>query len=66
MRRLDAGHFAVEDHPDYISSKIHRFCVDSGHGTMIKRGVQLRAEAVKAPEKLEKFKNVSGIDPSLM
>jgi hypothetical protein len=34
--------------------------------TMIKRGVQLRAEAAKAPEKLEKFKNLSGIDPRLM
>jgi hypothetical protein len=37
-----------------------------GARTMIKRGVQLRAEAAKAPEKLEKFKNVSGIDPCLM
>ena len=25
MHRLDAGHFAVEDHLDYISDNIHRF-----------------------------------------
>ena len=25
MHRLDAGHFAVEDHLDYISSNMHRF-----------------------------------------
>ncbi|SRR6266849_360011 len=25
MHRLDAGHFAVEDNLDYISSNIHRF-----------------------------------------
>jgi pimeloyl-ACP methyl ester carboxylesterase len=25
LHRLDAGHFAVEDHLDYISSNIHRF-----------------------------------------
>ena len=25
MHRLDAGHFAVEDHLDYISKNIHRF-----------------------------------------
>jgi pimeloyl-ACP methyl ester carboxylesterase len=25
MHRLNAGHFAVEDHLDYISSNMHRF-----------------------------------------
>jgi hypothetical protein len=25
IHRLDAGHFAVEDHLDYISSNMHRF-----------------------------------------
>ena len=32
MRRLDAGHFAVEDHLDYISSNIHRFHAERASG----------------------------------
>ena len=29
MYRLDAGHFAVEDHLDYISSHMHRFYAEN-------------------------------------
>ena len=32
MHRLDAGHFAVEDHLDYISSDIHRFHAERASG----------------------------------
>ena len=40
MHRLDAGHFAVEDHLDYISSNIHRFHAESVTSLQKKNGAR--------------------------
>jgi len=40
MHRLDAGHFAVEDHLDYISSNIQRFHAESVTSLQRKNGAR--------------------------
>lgn len=40
MHRLDAGHFAVEDHLDYISNNIHRFHFESVANSQRKNGAR--------------------------